>query len=81
MLSTIVIVCLVLMVLCAVVGVIYAYLYFTRMNPTAKGHRGTAAGAAPGGGPGGTDRQPAAVWADDEQPGGPSTHMFLFRKS
>ena len=85
MLSPPVIALFVLMALCAVVGAIYAYLYFTRINP-AKGLR--AAGGAPGsaghGGGGAGDahgrRSIATVSVDDDQPGAPSTHLFLFRK-
>lgn len=45
MLSTVVIVLFVLMALCAIAGAIYAYLYFTRINPSTKGHRGAQLGA------------------------------------
>ena len=69
MLSTYVIVLIVLMALCAVVGAIYAYLYFTRINPACKGHRdmscatGSAGlGAGSGGDPHG--RQIATVSGD-----------------
>jgi len=97
MLSTPVIVLFVLMALCAVVGAIYAYLYFTRINPAGKGHRaaagtivwshrtaaGTAGTAGHVGGSGGDphSRQVASVSVVDEQLAGPSTHLFLFRKA
>jgi len=91
MLSTAVIVLIVLMALCAVVGAIYAYLYFTRINPAAKGqHRGGGGGGgagAAGHGAGGGDphghrgTMTAVLAADDDQLGAPSTHLFLFRKS
>lgn len=103
MLSIAVIVLFVLMALCAIVGAIYAYIYFTRINPVCKGHRAvvmgqrvvgvdrgrkhrgkghrgagnTAASAGLGGG-GDSHRQSVD---DDGQPAGPSTHLFLFRKS
>ena len=88
MLSTAVIVLLVLMVLCAVAGAIYAYIYFTRINPLGKGHRaacvGSAAGSA-GHGVGGCGdshgRHIATLSVDDDQLPGPSTHLFLFRKT
>jgi len=84
MLSTVVIVLFVLMALCAVAGAIYAYLYFTRINPITKGHRG-AGNAAASTGPIGGDpyghRQVVRGSVDDDQAVGPSTHMFLFRKS
>jgi len=85
MLSTSVIVLFVLMALCAIVGAIYAYLYFTRINPAAKGHRSVAGtiGAAGHGGSGGEGhgRQISSASVDDDQLTGPSTHLFLFRKS
>lgn len=84
MLSVAVIVLLVLMALCAVVGAIYAYLYFTRINPAAiRGHRGLGFGAAAGntgsaccgagtGGGGGGGSEPhgrrASTLGDDDQP-------------
>ena len=56
------------MVLCAVLGAIYSYIYFTRINP-ARGRKltdigGGGGGHSEGGGGGG---------------GGGATHMFLFR--
>jgi len=61
------------MALCAVAGAIYAYLYFTRINPITKGHRWAVRVARHA-----TDaRQPVVVNKDEE--GGPSTHIFLFR--
>jgi len=72
--------------LCAVVGAIYAYLYFTRINPTTKGHRcagvaGVGSACHGGGGAGEPygHRAVASVSVDDDQL--PSTHLFLFRKS
>ena len=59
------IVLIVLVGLCAVLGAIYSYIYFTRINP--RGGRKLAALSGAGGG-GGTDAS-----------GGAATHMFLFR--
>lgn len=60
------IILLVLMGLCAVLGAIYSYIYFTRINPI-RGHKFdlTGGGHAEGGGGGGG--------------GGGATHMFRFR--
>jgi len=58
------IVLIVLVSLCAVLGAIYSYLYFTRINP--RGGRKLAALTGSGGG------------ATDGNSGG-ATHMFLFR--
>jgi len=89
MLSTVVIILFVLMALCAIVGAIYAYLYFTRINPSIKGHRGVPPGVGSTGFGGGSaavrpdqygHRAVAAVSIDDDQPVAPSTHLFLFRK-
>ena len=104
MLSIAVIVLFVLMALCAIVGAIYAYIYFTRINPVCKGHRAVVMGqrvvgvdrgrkhrgkghrgagntaASAGLGGGGDSHQRQSV-DDDGQPAGPSTHLFLFRKS
>jgi len=57
------IVLIVLVALCAVLGAIYSYLYFTRINP-----RG---GSKLAGLSGGRESEGGA--------GGVSTHMFLFR--
>jgi hypothetical protein len=56
----------VLMALCAVLGAIYSYLYFTRINP--RGGRKLAELTGGGGGGGGEGGS-----------GGAATHMFLFR--
>ena len=72
------IILLVLIVLCGIVGSIYAYLYFTRINPTclrrSRLYSQTGVGAAvqvgdDGGGPGGLSQTMTS-----------STHVFLFRK-
>jgi len=60
------IVLIVLMALCAVLGAIYSYLYFTRINPRS----GRKLAALSGGGS--SDSGGAAG-------GGGATHMFLFR--
>jgi len=57
------IVLIVLVALCAVLGAIYSYIYFTRINP--RGGR-KLAGLSGGGSDGGAG-------------GGGATHMFLFR--
>jgi len=57
------IVLIVLVGLCAVLGAIYSYIYFTRINP-----RGGRKLAALSGGGGASDGS-----------GGGATHMFLFR--
>ena len=54
----------VLMALCAVLGAIYSYLYFTRINPRGGRKLAELTGSG-GGGEGGS--------------GGGATHMFLFR--
>lgn len=64
-----VIILLVLLGLCAVVGSIYAYLYFTQMNPTCK--RRSRKYADPNSGP---EEEVNNAQATS------STHMFLFRK-
>ena len=69
------VVLLVLVGLCAVLGVVYAYIYFTRiLGASARRVRlyGGPDHLTPGG-------------VDDDPPGGPrdttiSTHVFLFRK-
>lgn len=62
-----VIILLVLMALCAVLGAVYSYIYFTRINPS-RSRKFAHAGAD---GPQTTsDDAPSAA-----------THLFLFRKS
>ena len=61
------IVLIVLVGLCAVLGAIYSYIYFTRINP--RGGRKLA--ALSGGAAGGS--------SDTGGGGGGATHMFLFR--
>jgi len=56
--------------LCLVLGVIYAYIYFTRINPRAGR---TAAGRS--------SRKNPSQQADDGASIGVSTHVFLFKKS
>jgi len=64
------------MVLCAVVGGIYMYIYFTRINPPGKARKY----AAPSGdGAGGSDDS-GSTGAGATGAGG-GTHLFLFRKS
>lgn len=65
------IILIVLMALCAVLGAIYSYIYFTRINP-ARGRKFADIGV--GGGGGGH-----AGHADGGGGGGGATHMFLFR--
>jgi len=89
------VVLIVLVALCAALGAVYAYIYFTRINPRAR-HRaarrvvlGAGVGgvsAGYGGGGGGLRKfvEPASV--DDDNAGNAaapsaSTHVFLFRKS
>ena len=65
------IILLVLIVLCAVVGGIYTYIYFTRINPGRTRKYVTS---------GSSERQTG----NDEAGGGSGaagTHLFLFRKS
>jgi len=57
MLAVIVIVCLVMLGVCAVVTVIYAYLYFTRMSPAAQAHRESTGGSGSAVHGGAVDRQ------------------------
>lgn len=59
----------VLMALCAVLGAIYSYLYFTRINPRSGRKLADLTGGAVGGGGGG----------EGGSGGGGATHMFLFR--
>jgi len=80
MLSTGVIVLIVLMVLCAVMGSVYAYLYLTRINPQClRRMRGPAKHRGGYADPGGSnvDHDDATNSATTLTP---STHMFLFRK-
>jgi len=79
MLSTGIIVLIVLMVLCALLGSIYAYLYLTRINPQClrrlygpPKHRG------PYSDPGGSNMDDDANTTSTTASA--STHMFLFRK-
>ena len=55
----------VLAAMCAVLGAIYAYIYFTKINP--KSHRARKSAEHPPN--------------DDENHQGTSTHLFLFKKS
>jgi len=66
------IILLVLMLLCAVVGGIYIYIYFTRINPGRSRKYVTS---------GGTDRQTGNDEAGGGGGGAVGTHLFLFRKS
>ena len=60
-----VIVVMVLGVLCAILGAIYAYIYFTRINPRTNRPR----------------KYVESQGGDDGDGGSMHTHMFLFRKS
>ena len=55
--------------LCLVLGVVYAYIYFTRINPRA-GRTAAARG-----------RKHLSLQTDDGASAGISTHLFLFKKS
>jgi len=68
--STVVIVLIALIVLCAILGAIYTYIYFTRISP--KGHR--PRGYA-------SEQLPLEENPGNGQQLGASTHVFLFRKS
>jgi len=79
MLSTGIIVLIVLMVLCAVLGSIYAYLYLTRINPQClRRLHGPPKHRGPYSDPGGSNADDDATNAASTLT--PSTHMFLFRK-
>lgn len=79
MLSTGIIVLIVLMVLCAVLGSIYAYLYLTRINPQClRQMRGPPKHRGPYSDPGGSNLDDDTTNATSTLT--PSTHMFLFRK-
>jgi len=52
--------------LCLILGIIYAYIYFTRINP----HAGRSAA-----------RNNQSQQFDDAASSGVSTHVFLFKKS
>jgi len=56
--------------LCVVLGIIYAYIYFTRINPRAGR---TAVGRS--------TRKNQLQMFDDGASAGLSTHVFLFKKS
>lgn len=58
--------------LCLVLGIIYAYIYFTRINP----HAGRSAA-----GMGRLTRKNQSQMCDDGSSLGVSTHVFLFKKS
>jgi len=79
------IVLIVLAALCAALGAIYAYIYFTRINP--RTHRGCHRVMGSGGAGGGGLRKFVEPTTADDEPGGnttlpsASTHVFLFRKS
>ena len=62
----------VLGLLCLVLGVVYAYIYFTRINPRAGR---TAAGA------GRSSRKSMSQANDEGASSGVSTHLFLFKRS
>jgi len=66
------IVLLVLIVLCAVVGGIYTYIYFTRINPGRTRKYVTS---------GSSERQTGNEEAGAGSGGAVGTHLFLFRKS
>jgi len=75
-----IIVLLVLMVLCALLGSVYAYLYVTRINPQCLRRLGGPAkhrGAYSDPGGSNLDQDDASNAASSLTP---STHMFLFRK-
>ena len=79
MLSTGIIVLIVLMVLCAVLGSIYAYLYLTRINPQClRRLHGPPKHRGPYSDPGGSNMDDDATNVSSTS--NPSTHIFLFRK-
>jgi len=61
---------LILASLCVVLGLIYGYIYFTRINPRAGR-----------GGAGRSTRRKQSLAGDDGASLGVSTHVFLFKKS
>ena len=64
MISLAIILLIVVVVLCGIVGSIYAYLYFTRINPrTGKGTKYMESGTQ-----------------DDDGGQGRRTHLFLFKR-
>jgi len=65
------IVLIVLVVLCIILGAIYAYIYFTRINP-ARGRKFADIGGGGGGGGGGGHHADGG-----EGGGGRGTHMLL----
>jgi len=67
-----VIAALVLGSLCLVLGIVYAFIYYTRINPRAG--RGAAGG-------GRSARKSLSLPGDDGAAVGVSTHLFLFKKS
>lgn len=80
------IVLIVLAALCAALGAVYAYIYFTRINP--RSHRGGCHRVmGSGGGGSGALRKFVEPTTTDDDAGGStalpsaSTHVFLFRKS
>ena len=85
------IVLIVLATLCAALGAIYAYIYFTRINPRSHrcygcGSSGIGSGSSSGGGvDGGGRRKYVEASVNDDEPGtnvpSTSTHVFLFRKT
>jgi len=79
------IVLIVLAALCAALGAIYAYIYFTKINPRSRRgcHRVVGSGGAGGGG---LRKFVETTAADDDTERNAnlpsaSTHVFLFRKS
>jgi hypothetical protein len=89
MIPTGLIVLIVLAALCAALGAVYAYIYFTRINP--RSHRGSgcygcgSSGIGIGSSSGAGMRKYAEASAADDEPGtslpSTSTHVFLFRKT
>lgn len=67
---------LVLIAACAVLGLVYCYIYHTRINPTrtSRSHVTSGSGQASGGGDDGTVTTTSNVAVA-------STHLMLFRKS
>ena len=76
------IVLLALVAACAVLGLVYCYIYHRHINPVARssrpGHVTSGAGAAGGGGGGGGDDVTATSASNAVTA---STHLMLFRKS
>jgi len=61
---------LVLMALCAILGAIYAYIYYTRINPRSRTRKYTESGIGMG-----------HMGGDDDHDKVKQTHLFMFKRS